>query len=188
MNTSSWGPHPAARALLTVQLCSLYSALAYCLFYWNMSHSPNPGAKPLSDVRHAPRLLEGAIIARSRQPPPPLPPSPLCAFPRLPSSFYAVTDWMTGDGCCCGWRSVAVGGGTHRGSAYSPPRSLPGNKTALPPLPRPSVLSSFPGPRSPGPSIILRQSKRRGRSLARQSVCHAKKRRRYFRTKKYANC
>ena len=112
MNTSSWGPHPAARALLTVQLCSLYSALAYCLFYRNMSHSSNPGAKPLSDVRHAPRLLEGAIIARSRQPPPPLPPpSPLGAFPRLPSSvfpFYVVTDWMTGDGCCCGWRSVVA--------------------------------------------------------------------------------
>ena len=66
----------------------------------------------MSDVRHAPRLLEGAIIARSRQPPPPLPPpSPLCAFPRLPSSvfpFYVVTDWMTGDGCCCGWRSVVA--------------------------------------------------------------------------------
>ena len=155
-----------------------------------MSHSPNPGAKPLSDVRHAPRLLEGAIIARSRQPPPLLP-SPLCAFPRLPSSvfpFYVVTDWMTGDGCCCGWRPVAVGGGTHRGSAYSPPRSLPGNKTALPPLPRPSVLSSFPGPRSPGPSIYTATGQAEGTQSGASISLSCQKRRRYFRTKKYTNC
>ena len=180
MNTSSWGPHPAARALLTVQLCSLYSALAYCLFYWNMSHSPSPGAKPLSDVRHAPRLLEGAIIARSRQP---LPPSPLCAFPRLPSSvfpFYVVTDWMTGDGCCCGWRSVVA-------PTADPPTLL----LALCPVTRPLSLLFLvrplfiPRTAKSGTehyTATLRQSKRRGRSLARQSVCHAKKRRRYFRT------